>query len=111
MNATHRTKVPFAAARHADIMASRRSVRMVKRRDPMGAVAQRLDQGQISFDRNSDSTLVVHLSGPWHLQRNLPPISLLLSELGSRAETRRLAYETAELTHWDSGLISFLTNA
>jgi phospholipid/cholesterol/gamma-HCH transport system permease protein len=77
----------------------------------MGAVAQRLDQGQISFDRNSDSTLVVHLSGPWHLQRNLPPISLLLSELGSRPETRRLAYETAELTHWDSGLISFLTNA
>ena len=77
----------------------------------MGAVAQRLDQGQISFDRNSDSTLVVHLSGPWHLQRNLPPISLLLSELGSRPETRRLAYETAELTLWDSGLISFLTNA
>jgi phospholipid/cholesterol/gamma-HCH transport system permease protein len=77
----------------------------------MGAIAQRLDQGQISFDRNSDSTLVVHLSGPWHLQRNLPPISLLLSELGSRPETRRLAYETAELTHWDSGLISFLTNA
>ncbi|MGZ6242142.1 MAG: MlaE family ABC transporter permease [Candidatus Binataceae bacterium] len=77
----------------------------------MGAVAQRLDQGQISFDRNSDSMLMVHLSGPWHLQRNLPPISLLLSELGSRPETRRLAYETAELTHWDSGLISFLTNA
>jgi phospholipid/cholesterol/gamma-HCH transport system permease protein len=77
----------------------------------MGAVAQRLDQGQISFDRNSDSTLVAHLSGPWHLQRDLPPISLLLSELGSRPETRRLAYETAELTHWDSGLISFLTNA
>ena len=63
------------------------------------------------FDRNSDSTLVVHLSGPWHLQRDLPPISLLLSELGSRPETRRLAYETAQLTHWDSGLISFLTNA
>ena len=77
----------------------------------MGAVAQRLDQGQISFDRNSDSTLVVHLSGPWHLQRDLPPISLLLSELASRPQTRRLAYETAELTHWDSGLISFLTNA
>ena len=75
----------------------------------MGAVAQRLDQGRISFDRTSDSTLVVHLSGPWHLQRDLPPISLLLSELGSRPSTRRLAYETAELTHWDSGLISFLT--
>ena len=77
----------------------------------MGAVGERLDQGQISFDRTSDSTLVAHLSGPWHLQRNLPPISLLLSELGSRPGTKRLAYETSQLTHWDSGLISFLTNA
>src|SRR5207249_1189225 len=25
--------------------------------------------------------------------------------------TKRLAYETSQLTHWDSGLISFLTNA
>ncbi len=76
----------------------------------MGAVAQRLDQGRISFERTSDSTLVVHLSGAWHLQRDLPPISLLVAELSSRPGIKRLAYETAELTHWDSGLISFLTN-
>jgi phospholipid/cholesterol/gamma-HCH transport system permease protein len=76
----------------------------------MGAVAQRLDQGKISFERANDS-LVVHLSGPWHLQRDLPPISLLIAELGSRSGTKRLSYETSQLTHWDSGLISFLTNA
>jgi phospholipid/cholesterol/gamma-HCH transport system permease protein len=76
----------------------------------MGAVAQRLDQGTVSFERSGDSTLVMHFSGPWHLQRNLPPISLLLAELGSGPGTKRLSYETAELTHWDSGLISFLTN-
>jgi phospholipid/cholesterol/gamma-HCH transport system permease protein len=76
----------------------------------MGAVARRLDQGRITFERSSDSTLVAHLSGPWHLQRNLPPISLLLAELDARPGVRRLAYETAALTHWDSGLISFLTN-
>ena len=45
----------------------------------MGAVAERLDQGRISFERTGDSTLVLHLSGPWHLQRDLPPISLLVS--------------------------------
>ena len=73
----------------------------------MGAAAQRIDQGKISFERSNDSTLAAHLSGPWHLQRDLPPISLLLAELGSRPGARRLAYETAELTHWDSGLISF----
>ena len=76
----------------------------------MGAAAQRFDQGTISFERTRDSTLVAHLSGPWHLQRDLPPISLLLAELGSQPGTRRLAHETAQLTHWDSGLISFLTN-
>ena len=76
----------------------------------MGAVAQTLEQGKISFERTDDSTLVMHLSGPWHLQRDLPPISLLLSELGSGSDAKRLSYETAQLTHWDSGLISFLTN-
>jgi phospholipid/cholesterol/gamma-HCH transport system permease protein len=77
----------------------------------MSAVAQRLDQGRISFERSGDATLIVHLSGPWHLQRDLPPISLLTAELASRPSTRRLAYEAAALTHWDSGLIAFLTNA
>jgi phospholipid/cholesterol/gamma-HCH transport system permease protein len=77
----------------------------------MGAVAQKLDQGRITFERTNDSTLVAHLSGPWHLQRDLPPISLLLAELDARPGARRVTYETAELTHWDSGLISFLTNA
>ena len=76
----------------------------------MGAASQRIDQGEISFERSSDSTLVAHLSGPWHLQRDLPPISLLLSQLSSNPSTKRLSYETVELTHWDSGLISFLTN-
>jgi len=76
----------------------------------MGAVAQTLEQGKISFERTDDSTLVMHLSGPWHLQRDLPPISLLLSELGSGSDAKRLSYETTQLTHWDSGLISFLTN-
>jgi phospholipid/cholesterol/gamma-HCH transport system permease protein len=76
----------------------------------MGAVAQRHDQGQISFERTNDSTLVVELSGPWHLQRDLPPVSLLLSELASRPGTKLVSFETGQLTHWDSGLIAFLTH-
>jgi len=49
----------------------------------MAVVAPNLDQGSISFERTNDSTLVAHLSGPWHLKRDLPPISLLTAELGS----------------------------
>ena len=55
--------------------------------------------------------MVAHLSGPWHLQRDLPPITLIVAELDARPGTRRVAYETAQLTHWDSGLISFLSEA
>src|SRR5689334_14685604 len=58
----------------------------------MGAAAQKLDQGRIFFERTNESTLVAHLSGPWHLQRDLPPISLLLTELSSRPGTKRPAY-------------------
>ena len=77
----------------------------------MGAVAQRYDQGRISFERADESTLVVHLSGPWHLQRDLPPVTLLVGELTARPGTKRLSYETAQLSHWDSGLIALLTHA
>jgi phospholipid/cholesterol/gamma-HCH transport system permease protein len=77
----------------------------------MSAVPQKIEQGRIAFERSNDATLVAHLLGPWHLQRDLPPISLLTAELGSRPSTRRLTYEAAALTHWDSGLIAFLTNA
>jgi phospholipid/cholesterol/gamma-HCH transport system permease protein len=76
----------------------------------MCAVAQRYDQGRISFERADDSTLVVHLSGPWHLQRDLPPVTLLLGELTARPGTKRISYETAQLSHWDSGLIALLTH-
>jgi hypothetical protein len=67
----------------------------------MGAAAQKLDQGRISFERTNESTLVTHLSSPWHLQRDLPPTSLLTAELGrpsdgSRTRPLRLRTGTAD---------------
>lgn len=76
----------------------------------MSAVAQAQEQGHVSFERTNDSTLVVRLSGSWHLRRDLPPASLVVGELDARPATKRLAFEAAQLTHWDSGLIAFLTN-
>jgi len=49
---------------------------------------------------------------PWHLQRDLPPISLLSAELASRPGTRRLAYENGgSLRTGTAELIAFLANA
>lgn len=77
----------------------------------MEAAEQQVEQGRIAFELGRPSTLVVHFSGPWHLQRDLPPISVMLAELDARPGARRVAYETSRLTHWDSGLISFLAAA
>ena len=65
-------------------------------------------QGKVSFARESDSTLMVTLSGPWHLSSDVPASALLLREVGAQPALKRLAFDTAKLTHWDSGLISFL---
>jgi phospholipid/cholesterol/gamma-HCH transport system permease protein len=74
----------------------------------MSAIEVPAPQGKISFDRAGDSTLLVHLSGPWHLRRDLPPASLVLPEFQMQPAPKRVSFDTSTLTGWDSGLVSFL---
>ncbi len=64
-------------------------------------------QGTILLDR-SDSTLMLRLSGPWHLSRDLPSASLVIPELVRQPTPRRVSFDTSGLSGWDSGLVSFL---
>ncbi|MGH7905265.1 MAG: MlaE family ABC transporter permease [Candidatus Binataceae bacterium] len=68
------------------------------------------EQGRVIFRRDDDA-LVVGLSGPWRLGKDVPSASLLALELNAAPPPKRLSFETAQLTHWDSGLLSFLTQA
>ena len=74
----------------------------------MSATPLPAQQGKISFDRAGDATLMVHLSGPWHLRRDLPPADLVIPELQKQPAPKRLSFDTSSLTGWDSGLVSFL---
>ncbi len=74
----------------------------------MDAVEGNREQGSVAFERANGDTLVVRLSGPWHLRQNLPPAALAIRELEVPRVPKRLAYDASRLTHWDSGLISFL---
>jgi phospholipid/cholesterol/gamma-HCH transport system permease protein len=65
-------------------------------------------QGTVSFERGNDAMLVVRLAGPWHLQNDLPSASLIVRELDIQPHLRRIAFDSAQLTGWDSGLISFI---
>jgi phospholipid/cholesterol/gamma-HCH transport system permease protein len=74
----------------------------------MSTLEQKREPGKVSLQRANDSTLVVALSGPWHLQSDMPPASLLIGELNSRPP-KRVSFDSRQLTNWDSGLVSFLT--
>jgi phospholipid/cholesterol/gamma-HCH transport system permease protein len=64
-------------------------------------------QGKIFLDR-SDATLMLRLSGAWHLSRNLPSASLVVPELVKQPTPKRVSFDTSGLSGWDSGLVSFL---
>ncbi len=63
----------------------------------------------LSFARASDATLLVRLAGAWHLQRDMPDAAAVRREIEAAAP-RRLAFDTTQLTGWDSGLLTFLSD-
>jgi phospholipid/cholesterol/gamma-HCH transport system permease protein len=65
-------------------------------------------QGAVSVTRAADSNLLIKLSGPWHLTRNVPSAAILRQELESPSSLKTVSFDTSGLTHWDSGLIAFL---
>jgi phospholipid/cholesterol/gamma-HCH transport system permease protein len=68
------------------------------------------EQGRVSFHRSGD-TLVVGLSGPWHLAQDIPSPALLSHEITANNPPKRLAFDATQLTRWDSGLVAFLVEA
>jgi phospholipid/cholesterol/gamma-HCH transport system permease protein len=66
------------------------------------------EQGALSIERTADSTMVVHLIGPWRLRRDVPSPDLVERELARKPTPRRIAFDASQLSAWDSGLISFL---
>jgi phospholipid/cholesterol/gamma-HCH transport system permease protein len=68
------------------------------------------EQGKVSFERTSDATLIVRLSGSWCLRSDMPPASILADQLKAAA-TKRVLFDSSPITNWDSSLISFLTQS
>lgn len=62
---------------------------------------------ELSPRRLSDGTLVLELSGPWQMRGGLPPLGVVQREF-ERGTPRRVTFDTAQLTAWDSGLLTFL---
>ena len=64
---------------------------------------------ELSFDRKADHTLLIRLKGSWTIGEKLPSGAEVQSQVESDAGVKRIAFDTRELSDWDSGLVSFLT--
>src|SRR5580658_7061120 len=76
--------------------------------DLMNQLEPQSEQGTVSLAREKDSSLLIKLSGPWHLTRDVPSIAIVRRELEVPPKPRSVAFDTSSLASWDSGLISFL---
>ncbi len=77
-------------------------------RDFMNQLEPHSEQGTVSLSREQNSRLLIRLSGPWHLTRDVPSIAIVRRELEVAPKPRSVTFDTSSLASWDSGLISFL---
>src|SRR5499433_280756 len=66
------------------------------------------DNSQLLFNLAGDSTLKVQLRGIWRLRGGRPSAALVEHELESARQVRDIAFDTRELTSWDSSVLTFL---
>ncbi len=62
----------------------------------------------LSFTLTGDAALEVRLAGAWRLRGGLPSASLLQRELESAPKVKNVAFESGELSSWDSSVLTFL---
>ncbi len=62
---------------------------------------------EISFDHAGGATLVIRLAGPWRMQRDMPSPGVVQREIEAAA-AKRATFDLAQLTAWDSTLLTFL---
>jgi phospholipid/cholesterol/gamma-HCH transport system permease protein len=67
-------------------------------------------RGEMTIEQPSADTLKVILSGQWKLGGELPGADKVQQRLEGRPGVRNLVFDTRELAHWDSGLLTFLIN-
>ena len=62
----------------------------------------------LTFSRPSDDSLLVRLAGTWTVEEGLPSAAEVARQVGSDPGIRRITFDTQDLTHWDSSLLTFL---
>jgi len=65
---------------------------------------------ELNLSRPTEDTLLLRLGGNWRIGQKLPSADEVRKELESGPQVKRLAFDSKQLTGWDSGLLTFLIN-
>lgn len=66
------------------------------------------DNRRAELVRGKDGDAVVRVTGSWHLRRGIPLAEPIEAALGASQRPQRLAIDVANVTAWDSSLVSFI---
>ena len=66
------------------------------------------NQGRLSFTQAQDGTLVIRLVGAWSLRAGIPSAADVRGQVASTGISRGVAFDSHELTSWDSSVLTFL---
>ncbi|HEV8713093.1 MAG TPA: ABC transporter permease [Candidatus Binatia bacterium] len=72
------------------------------------ATAAKTEHYELSLNWSTPDTVCVELGGSWTIHAELPSLAKLQQQFDARPAVRRLLFDTQHLTHWDSGLLTFL---
>ncbi|OPY76110.1 MAG: putative phospholipid ABC transporter permease protein MlaE [Syntrophorhabdus sp. PtaU1.Bin058] len=64
--------------------------------------------GELHFERSTENTLTINVSGEWKLTDALPSSDALMREIDAATQPQRIVFNTQGLEGWDSGLLTFL---
>jgi phospholipid/cholesterol/gamma-HCH transport system permease protein len=63
---------------------------------------------EIYYDHPSDDTLLVGLKGKWIIGEKIPAADDVQQQINSHRSIRQVSFDTAQLSGWDSALLTFL---
>lgn len=66
------------------------------------------DQGRLSVVQAQDGTLLIRLVGAWSLKAGIPSTADVQGEVVSTGISKGVAFDTSELTSWDTSVLTFL---
>jgi len=65
---------------------------------------------ELKTARRPDGSLQLRLAGAWTLESDIPETAGLTEQIAAAGSVRRLVFDTAGVTAWDSGLLTFLVS-